>query len=207
MRPRVRRGFTLIELLVVIAIIGVLIGLLLPAVQAAREAARRAQCINNLKQLGLALHNYHDTAGSLPPGVIDMVYGWQQWSALSMMLPYMEQRQVYDTLNFAITGDSCDPNGVNSTGIRTTVNAFLCPSDIDPRHQRPGTRQLRGQLGHQTVSLLLHQQRALQLHRPLENHWAARLHRRHQPDRGHQRTGQRASAMGAFPTSPPAPTP
>ena len=65
---RPRRGFTLIELLVVIAIIAVLIALLLPAVQAAREAARRAQCINNLKQIGIAMHNYHDTTGSLPPG-------------------------------------------------------------------------------------------------------------------------------------------
>jgi prepilin-type N-terminal cleavage/methylation domain-containing protein len=67
--PRHRRGFTLIELLVVIAIIAVLIALLLPAVQAAREAARRAQCINNLKQIGIAMHNYHDVIGSLPPGI------------------------------------------------------------------------------------------------------------------------------------------
>src|SRR5262245_11298428 len=98
-RPR-RRGFTLIELLVVIAIIAVLIALLLPAVQAAREAARRAQCINNLKQIGLALHNYHSTNDSFPPGA-SMAYGnspgssnditnWNNWSASAMLLSYLE---------------------------------------------------------------------------------------------------------------------
>ena len=126
------RGFTLIELLVVIAIIGVLIALLLPAVQAAREAARRAQCINNLKQLGLTLHNYHDSTGSLPwghgPG------GWNEWGGFVMMLPYMEQLPLYNATNFANTGISANPStngGVNYTTLQTTINTLQCPSDSD----------------------------------------------------------------------------
>ena len=129
--PRQRPGFTLIELLVVIAIIGVLIALLLPAVQAAREAARRSQCINNLKQLGLAMQNYHDSITVLPPGASDMNNGWQQWSALAMLLPYMEQAPLYNAANFSNTGDSCAPGGRNSTVIRATIAGFLCPSDTD----------------------------------------------------------------------------
>src|SRR5947209_819797 len=97
---RGRSGFTLIELLVVIAIIAVLIALLLPAVQAAREAARRSQCTNNLKQIGLALHNYHSSTNSFPqggsaatccPGSWAVRTQWGSWSSLAMMLPYMEQ--------------------------------------------------------------------------------------------------------------------
>jgi prepilin-type N-terminal cleavage/methylation domain-containing protein len=106
-----RPGFTLIELLVVIAIIGVLIALLLPAVQSAREAARRAQCTNNLKQIGLALHNYHQAVGSFPPGAtvafsytssISSGYEsvWGTWSFLSLMLPYLEQQPLYNACNF-----------------------------------------------------------------------------------------------------------
>jgi len=129
--PRQRSGFTLIELLVVIAIIGVLIALLLPAVQAAREAARRTQCINNLKQIGLAIQTYHDSVRSLPPGASDMRNGWQQWSALAMLLPFLEQAPLYSAANFSNTGDSCDPGGRNSTVIKSTISGFLCPSDTD----------------------------------------------------------------------------
>jgi prepilin-type N-terminal cleavage/methylation domain-containing protein len=92
-------GFTLIELLVVIAIIAVLIALLLPAVQAAREAARRAQCTNNLKQIGLALHNYESAVGALPWG---QCYGnFNDWAAQVMLLPYLEQSPLFNALNFA----------------------------------------------------------------------------------------------------------
>jgi prepilin-type N-terminal cleavage/methylation domain-containing protein/prepilin-type processing-associated H-X9-DG protein len=128
-----RSGFTLIELLVVIAIIAVLIALLLPAVQAAREAARRSQCVNNLKQFGLALHNYHDVVGSLPFGHGGT--GWNDWGCQVMLLPYLEQRSVYNAINFNRTaGNAANPgtpaNG-NSTIMRATLNVMLCPSDTD----------------------------------------------------------------------------
>ncbi len=136
MKPTKRRAFTLIELLVVIAIIAVLIALLLPAVQAAREAARRAQCVNNLKQIGLAMHNYHSAINALPwdhgPGC------WNEWSGITMLLPYMEQTPVYNSANFAYTiCDSADPGGsgtpttLNATVARTKINGFVCPSDLD----------------------------------------------------------------------------
>src|SRR5256885_3297426 len=99
MRNPNRRGFTLIELLVVISIIAVLIALLLPAVQAAREAARRVQCVNNLKQIGLALQGYHSTHDVFPPGGVlqrksATAYGSNPWSSLAMLLPYMEHKAV-----------------------------------------------------------------------------------------------------------------
>src|SRR4051794_24149016 len=99
-----RRGFTLIELLVVIAIIAVLIALLLPAVQAAREAARRAQCVNNMKQIGIAMHNYHDSVGSLPPGIKGCCYGsWQVY-----ILPWVEQQAMFNAWN---NGGTNSPSG------------------------------------------------------------------------------------------------
>ncbi len=144
MKHTKRRGFTLIELLVVIAIIAVLIALLLPAVQAAREAARRAQCVNNLKQLGLALHNYHQAIGSFPMGMSANANGgpgtsgpdkngWDGWSAQSMMLPYLEQTAIYNAINFSLavrTGaGGGSPYVDNSTASTAKIASFLCPSD------------------------------------------------------------------------------
>lgn len=125
-RTYVKRGFTLIELLVVIAIIAILIALLLPAVQQAREAARRSTCKNNLKQIGLALHNYHETHRIFPPGFL-MDHGWL---STTYMLPFMDQAPLYNKLS---------PNGpmdvTNATvlaDIRTILPAYLCPSSADP---------------------------------------------------------------------------
>jgi len=120
-RPRCR-GFTLIELLVVIAIIAVLIALLLPAVQAAREAARRAQCGNNLKQLGLAMHNYESTHNALPSGRASSPL---VWSSLAMLQPHLEQSSVFNALNFSVSPLAVD----NRTGVQITVSTYLCPSD------------------------------------------------------------------------------
>lgn len=151
----VRRGFTLIELLVVIAIIAVLIALLLPAVQSAREAGRRAQCINNLKQIGIAIHNYAGTNLVLPFGK-GLCYGSQpfctntypgaanyaRWSAHSQLLNYLEGGNLYNSINFAIPPETPGMGGdvafmppyqnnsrENMTCSLTQVNTFLCPSD------------------------------------------------------------------------------
>ena len=117
-----RRGFTLIELLVVIAIIAILIALLLPAVQQAREAARRTQCRNNLKQIGLALHNYHDKANCFPATV--QVNGW---GLLPMILPEIDQAPLYNQIN--LNSQLQCSSGNNLTIIQTAVPAFFCPSD------------------------------------------------------------------------------
>jgi len=138
------RGFTLIELLVVIAIIAVLIALLLPAVQSAREAARRSQCVNNLKQIGLALHNYHDSVGALPWG--HGYLGWNDWSAQSMLLGYMEQRAIYNAINF--TNGGAQPGiAYNTTIQRVTINSYLCPSDTDRMSNADGHMNYSGNSG------------------------------------------------------------
>ena len=126
-----REGFTLIELLVVIAIIAVLIALLLPAVQAAREAARRAQCVNNLMQLGIAVHNYESAHEVLPPGVVNPSgpiqnspkgyhFGW-----LTQLLPYVEQKNVDRHLNRMV--GVYDPSNMSARAVM--ISTFLCPSD------------------------------------------------------------------------------
>jgi len=147
--PRLRRdprGFTLIELLVVIAIIAVLIALLLPAVQSAREAARRSQCTNNMKQIGLAIANYESSTQAYPAaypsariagGAWGLGGAWGSWSPQSLMLPYMEAGPIYSSLNFNLVnqGDAGASYGdvyPNTTGIRTRINSFVCPSSPLP---------------------------------------------------------------------------
>jgi prepilin-type N-terminal cleavage/methylation domain-containing protein/prepilin-type processing-associated H-X9-DG protein len=146
-KPALSRGFTLIELLVVIAIIAVLISLLLPAVQAAREAGRRASCVNNLKQLGLALHNYISANDTLPPGGFPGYlpeYGIfinnADFSVHARLLPYLEQQSLYNAANFSVAAfNSSVGDLINHTVHATRVSAFLCPSSTAPGWLIEGT--------------------------------------------------------------------
>lgn len=154
-----RKAFTLVELLVVIAIIGVLVGLLLPAVQSAREAARRMSCSNNMKQVGLALHNYHDAHKKFPYSVtgsgsiintestsakpaIGMTRNHRGWA---MLLPYIEQAALYESIDFSMATGGYqrspntivgpkpgEPGNANDIAVSTVVTSFLCPSDPNP---------------------------------------------------------------------------
>ena len=161
-RRRDRRGipggFTLIELLVVIAIIGVLIALLLPAVQAAREASRRAQCANNLKQLGIALHAYHDLHRTLPPGRVrsrvenlGLVY-----SAFAQILPQLEAVPIHDAINFDLNADRGIGGPENLTARQTRVSTLLCPSDTsspsDEAEQAPCNYQMNVGTRHSVIA-------------------------------------------------------
>ncbi|MEX1039243.1 MAG: DUF1559 domain-containing protein [Pirellulaceae bacterium] len=153
MRTR-KSGFTLVELLVVIAIIGVLVALLLPAVQQAREAARRMQCSNNLKQIGLALHNYHDTFNTFPPGglwnldtpwmLTDGGSNMEKGTIMVFLLPFIEQGAIYDSIDFSSTTQNTrdqfvDPPA-NTIPVRSVVvNGYLCPSDTHDGGLIPGT--------------------------------------------------------------------
>jgi len=122
-KARKHRGFTLIELLVVIAIIAILIALLLPAVQQAREAARRTECKNNLKQIGIALHNYHETFNNFPPGWIGNLANANNFGWSVHIFPFIEQTNIYNALNFLVPFSTADTN------LSSLIPAFRCASD------------------------------------------------------------------------------
>src|SRR5260370_36310543 len=145
MKIKAHHGFTLIELLVVITIIALLIGLLLPAVQAARESARRVQCVNNIKQLGLAVHQYIDSTGVLPPSMVLAGLGtkvaWSNgWSIHMRILPAIGQGNSFNALNFSVAYQ----NHVNTTVTGQVISTFLCPSEAN---QQPTSHQTFGNVG------------------------------------------------------------
>lgn len=136
-----RRVFTLVELLVVIVIIGILVALLLPAVQAAREAARRMSCSNNMKQIGLALHNYHDTHKVFPPDTIwvgNSATRQRNFTWIALVLPYMEQSTLHDQIDFKIPAWNQQVPGPNGTVNLQSIQlaAFTCPSDPETQSNK-----------------------------------------------------------------------
>lgn len=157
-RLRSRAAFTLVELLVVIAIIGILIALLLPAVQAAREAARRSQCTNNLKQIGLGLHNHHDVYNRLPPGGATYIQPWGQyvstseagWGASWMVfiLPYVEQQSMYSQLDFTVSSPGWGHDPTNVVIVNKVIPPYRCPSS-------PFDKQTWGNLSSQGKTMLV----------------------------------------------------
>lgn len=142
---RKRSAFTLIELLVVIAIIAILVALLLPAVQQAREAARRSSCKNNLKQLGVACHNYHDVHGMWPPGTMSAgaprtssneECGYRRGSWMFAMLPQMERKNIFESMN----SSRLMQDGTNRAGRGTHIESYVCPSDVNGTAANKGSR-------------------------------------------------------------------
>ncbi len=141
-RPGARRpeGFTLVELLVVIAIIGVLVGLLLPAIQAARESARRTSCVNNLRQIGVAAHHFHDANGSFPAGAESKpwpaapgnAWTFYRWSSLAHLAPFLEQANAVNLLDLSVPlyGTNFQVTPANVQAVSVVIDTFLCPSDL-----------------------------------------------------------------------------
>ena len=160
---RESRGFTLIELLVVIAIIAVLIALLLPAVQSAQEAARRIQCTNNMKQIGLALHNYHTTHNSFPQGIsmnpqgatatLNDYANWNSWSAQGLMLGYLEQQPLYNAANFNWGPYPVNQyTAINNTVANAVIKGFICPSDPNAGSGQNGDVSYGGNINNYAAS-------------------------------------------------------